>query len=303
MATEETAVFTQHPYCPRLKMILCRKGTNALVTFFRVNLIIASIMNIVIVGTGNVAQVLGTMLLQANHTILQVFGRNEEAAKQCAHRLQAAAVTQLSLLSKAAEVCIIATSDSAVPAVAAQLQLPDTIIVHTSGGVVMDVLNMHPQYGVLYPLQSLRKELPYLPKVPLFIDGNSAAAKDTITALAKTISDEVHFAGDEERLQLHVSAVFCSNFTNHLFALANEFCDSEQLSFRYLMPLIEETVNRMQFEAPAQLQTGPAVRGDEHTIARHLRILERHPLLARIYEVLTQSIREYNAKAQAVDKQ
>jgi predicted short-subunit dehydrogenase-like oxidoreductase (DUF2520 family) len=247
-------------------------------------------MNILIIGTGNVAQVLGKMLLQANHTILQVFGRSQSALQECASILKAEPITDLALLNKQADLCIIATSDSAIPSIAAQLKLPDTIIVHTSGGVAIEALRGHRQYGVFYPLQSLRKELPYLPKVPLFIDGNNDEVSASIITVARTISDEVHIAGDEERLKLHVAAVFCSNFTNHLFALADQFCNGEQLQFNYLLPLIEETVHRMRYAAPAHLQTGPAIRKENVTIQRHREVLQSYPLLAYVYEVLSNSI-------------
>ncbi|TKK70812.1 DUF2520 domain-containing protein [Ilyomonas limi] len=253
-------------------------------------------MKIVIVGTGNVAQVLGKMLSKANHTILQVFGRNQQSLNECAAILQAMPITGFNQINTEAEVCIIATSDSAIAAIAAQLHLPNTIIVHTSGGISINVLQKHKQYGVMYPLQSLRKELPYLPEVPLFVDGNNEEIIATITALAKTIAAEVHWAGDAERLKLHIAAVFCSNFINHLFALANQFCNSEHLHFNYLRPLIHETVHRMQFEAPENLQTGPAVRNDETTIQRHLQVLQSYPLLANVYEVLTLSIKNWQVK-------
>ncbi len=249
-----------------------------------------SIMKISIIGTGNVAQVLGRLFVQANHTILQVFGRNPEALRECAALLAAAPIVDLAALSTDADVCIIATSDSAIATIAAQLHLPGTIVVHTSGGVSKDVLNSHTRFGVLYPLQSLRKELPYLPQVPLFVDGNREDVKAVIATLATTIAAEVHFAGDEERLKLHVAAVFCSNFTNHLFALADRFCSREQLPFHYLIPLMEETVRRLQFSAPAYLQTGPAVRNDEPTIQRHLQVLQSYPQLAEVYTMITQSI-------------
>jgi len=249
-----------------------------------------SIMNIIIIGTGNVAQVLGKMLLQANHKILQVFGRNQGSLPACASALQAEPVSDLTLLNKDAELCIIATSDSAIPFIASQIELPNTIIVHTSGGVTVDALNKHHQYGVLYPLQSLRKELPYLPLIPILINGNNEEVRDAIFNLAKTISNEVHVASDEERLKLHIAAVFCSNFTNHLYALADHFCSSEQLPFNYLLPLITETVHRMQFDTPAHLQTGPAIRKDEETIQRHLQVLQSYPLLENVYKLLTKSI-------------
>src|SRR4051812_44846365 len=100
-------------------------------------------MNIIIIGTGNVAQVLGKLLLKAGHTILQVFGRNQNALHECASALKAEPVTDLTFLNKEAELCIIATSDSAIPVIGAQIQLPDTIVVHTSGGIDIEVLSNH----------------------------------------------------------------------------------------------------------------------------------------------------------------
>ncbi len=253
-------------------------------------------MNIVIIGTGNVAQVLGKMLLAAGHTIVQVYGRNESSAQHCAALLKAQPVTVLPAITKDAAICLLAISDSAVGEVSIQLQLPETIILHTSGGVSINVLSSHRQYGALYPLQSLRKELPYLPQVPFFVDGSNKAVKAAIFSLAQNLSPEVYYAGDEERLKLHLAAVVASNFTNHLYALTQSFCEEENISFNYLLPLIKETALRMDFYNPADLQTGPAVRGDEPTILKHLQLLQGHPALARLYEVVTKSIWQSSKK-------
>ena len=57
------------------------------------------------------------------------------------------------------------------------------------------------------------------------------------------------------------------------------------------MPLIEETVHRMHYYDPAVMQTGPAARGDERTIAKHVAMLENEPALKKIYTLITESIR------------
>lgn len=255
-----------------------------------------STMNIHIVGTGNVAQVVGSMLRKANHSILQVYGRNPQATAACAARLGAKPVSEISQLSQEAHLCLIATSDEAVAEVSNRLSLPYTIVVHTSGGVGIQAVSRHRRHGVLYPLQSLRKELPYLPDVPFFVDGSDDSTRDAIFALARTISSMVQYAKDTERLKLHVAAVFCSNFTNHLFALSELFCRKENLSFDCLMPLMHETVHRMAYKVPSQLQTGPAARGDEATIQRHLAVLQPYPMMAEMYATLTASIRQKAAE-------
>ncbi|MEJ0101166.1 MAG: DUF2520 domain-containing protein [Bacteroidota bacterium] len=47
--------------------------------------------------------------------------------------------------------------------------------------------------------------------------------------------------GNDERVKLHVAAIFVSNFTNYLYILAEEYCRREGIDFKLLQPLIEET--------------------------------------------------------------
>jgi hypothetical protein len=44
--------------------------------------------------------------------------------------------------------------------------------------------------------------------------------------------------------------------------------------------------------APSDAQTGPAVRNDESTIAKHLQLLEAHPQLKEMYQLFTKSIQQ-----------
>jgi predicted short-subunit dehydrogenase-like oxidoreductase (DUF2520 family) len=95
---------------------------------------------------------------------------------------------------------------------------------------------------------------------------------------------------DEERLKLHTAAVIVSNFTNHLYAIAEDFCKSEHIDFNLLKPLILETAQRIMNMSPADVQTGPAVRKDIQTLDKHLRLLVNHPKLRTTYLRLSDSI-------------
>jgi predicted short-subunit dehydrogenase-like oxidoreductase (DUF2520 family) len=99
-------------------------------------------------------------------------------------------------------------------------------------------------------------------------------------------------AGDESRLKLHVAAVIVGNFTNHLYALTEEYCRKESLDFKQLLPLIWETASRIKDIPPKQAQTGPALRHDAETIHKHLELLKNHPQLKNIYVLLTESIQQ-----------
>lgn len=250
-------------------------------------------MQIVLIGTGNVATVLGRKLQYAGHSILQVYGRNLENAEELAALLNSNAVDDLYQITHTADCYMMAVADTAIPTLAGTLRLDKKLIVHTAGSVSMHVLkNCSRNYGVLYPLQSLRREMTDLPVIPFLVDGNTEEDKTLITDLARTISDQVRMAGDEERLKLHVAAVMVSNFTNHLYTLARQYCEKEQMDFRLLLPLIKEVAVRLQHLSPQQSQTGPAIRHDTVTIDKHLALLKEHPALQEWYRLFTKSIFE-----------
>jgi hypothetical protein len=94
-------------------------------------------------------------------------------------------------------------------------------------------------------------------------------------------------------LKLHLAAVFCNNFVNHLYTLTEQYCHREGIEFRLLLPLIKETAVRLEEVSPSQSQTGPAVRNDRVTIDKHLKMLENHPQLQKMYTLLTDSIYNY----------
>ncbi len=249
-------------------------------------------MDIVIIGSGNTAAVLGRKFRAAGHTILQVYSRNASAASELAYEWDIESANYKSLISQQADVYIIAVSDNAITEVADGLYLPEKVVAHTAASVPKDVLKqVTAHYGVFYPLQSLRKEMTELPDVPVFVDGSDAVAKEKLEALARSISPEkVTEGNDDDRLKLHVAAVVVNNFVNHLYALTEDYCKKEGLDFKQLLPIIEETSHKLLDLSPAEAQTGPAIRHDSETIQKHLALLENHPALKNVYRVLSASI-------------
>ncbi|HEY0297609.1 MAG TPA: DUF2520 domain-containing protein [Arachidicoccus sp.] len=255
-------------------------------------------MKITIIGTGNVATVLGKTFLHNGHTILQVAGRREAAAKELSDTLKCPYSLNVGELNQNSDLYIITVSDSVIAQIVNEIIIPqESIIVHTAGGVSINVFQgKFPNYGVLYPLQSLRKENDSLPEIPFFIDGNNEATKNTLYNFTKLLYDKVSFSSDEQRLKLHVAAVLTANFSNFLYCLAHDFCENENIDFKNLIPLMQEGVNRLQQFNPAEMQTGPAIRKDESTITKHLNILNSYPETKSVYQFLSQSIVEYFAK-------
>src|SRR5690606_33802582 len=92
--------------------------------------------------------------------------------------------------------------------------------------------------------------------------------------LAQSIGKKVDYMTSEKRKQLHLSAVFASNFLNHLLFIAKQLSMKHKIDFDLLHPLIAETVNKSLEMGPEKSQTGPAARGDLQTMDAHLELLE-----------------------------
>jgi len=254
-------------------------------------------MQVVIIGTGNVASVFARLIAAKGHTIAEVYGRNIMAAEAIAATVKARAVADLSGLTQNADIYIITVADKAVAEIAAQLSLPSALVLHTTASLSKHILKgVSERYGVLYPLQSLRKQMDSDTVVPFLIDGNTEPVTKEIEQFASGLSGKVIRAGDETRVKLHVAAVFACNFVNYMYVQSAAFCTHEGLDFSLLQPLIEETALRLRDNQPGQVFTGPAVRGDVATMERHLSLLEAYPELADMYRTLSNKIMKAYSK-------
>ncbi len=249
-------------------------------------------VSIVLLGAGRVATHLGLRLAACHYTLLQVYNRHLVHAEALAQQLHATATDQLSALRTDADLYILAISDAALPEMAAALRAylpPAALVVHTSGATPGSVLAPHfAHYGVFYPVQTFTTgRAVNWPQVPFCL----AAAQPTDLALLQTLAAALggpHYVlDDQQRAVLHLAAVFVNNFTNYLYHIGHDILQENDLPFELLLPLIEETAQKVQTITPAAAQTGPALRGDKATIARHLAYLQSHPQWAAAYRVMT----------------
>lgn len=248
-------------------------------------------------GAGNTATVLSELIVKAGHEIVQVISRNEENARTLASSYRASTAALDAERFADAELYIVALHDAALDHVEKIPALKDKFVVHTAGAVSMNVFkDITATYGVLYPLQSLSKFVDYVPEIPFLVDGNNQETMHRVLGFAKTLSDKVIEANDTERLNYHVAAVFVSNFTNHLYALAELFCEKERIDFKTLFPLIDETTLRAKSISPFLTQTGPAIRDDIFTLNRHLQALASYPDLKYVYLKLSESIIKHHGR-------
>ncbi len=246
-----------------------------------------------IIGSGNVATNLAHAFDRAGHDILQVISANSERAKQLANCFGAYYGNSISSVDLNADFIIICVNDESYFNVLEELPKGlKSIICHTSGPVSMEVISDYaPNFGVFYPLQSLRKEkyIDFL-DVPIFIEGNSTNVRENLMNLADTISNKISEVSSVEREKYHLAAVFANNFTNLMYTLSHKYLEDESLDFQNLIPIIKETANRLADDKPESWQTGPAKRGDRAIMQKHIDMLE-DPRLKEIYKQLSDYIR------------
>ena len=190
------------------------------------------------------------------------------------------------------DIYLIAVSDNSIKEVV-QLLPKDSFVVHTSGSISLNEIKRN-RVGVFYPIQTFSKGSD-INFTEIFIGVESKNSKDLIILkkLVKLIGSKSLDLNSSQREQLHLAAVLVNNFTNHLFAEANLICNKNNLPFDLLLPLINETVKKIDKLSPKDSQTGPASRNDSETISKQIKLITNNRL-KKIYKVLTSAIQECN---------
>lgn len=190
-----------------------------------------------------------------------------------------------------ADVTIIAVSDDVISNVSSKIN--NDFVVHTSGSFPLDKLKNPNEKGVFYMLQTFSKDKKVdFSKVPFCLEAKNEKCYKLLENLAKLIGNKIYNINSQQRVALHTAAVFVNNFTNHLLKNGKDICDTYNIPFEILHPLIFETAEKIKYLSPAQAQTGPAIRNDEITIKNHLNLLDENQ--QKIYKLLTKSIQNGN---------
>ncbi len=259
--------------------------------------------DIILIGSGNLATALGLKLQQAGNKILQVYSRNIDHGKQLASRLNCDAIDSFKNISNEASIYLLCIKDDTIASVSHELSKSiskDKLIAHSSGVnsplIIDEAFN---QRGLFYPLQSFSKtKVPDWTDVPVFIEGNEHTQR-VLRDLANGISREILVMNEDTRIHLHLASVFANNFSNYNLIIAKKVLDRNHIPFHVLKALMRETVEKAFAMDPFVAQTGPAKRGDEHSIEKHIRLLvkefpEYRSLYKKYSQIIQQSFKHEN---------
>lgn len=252
-------------------------------------------MNVSFIGSGNLAWHLAPAFDNTEFAVREIYSRQTDNAQALVQRLYNARVHRtLDFSQSESDVFIISVSDDVIEEVIQELILPeDALLLHTSGSRPLKVLDYAAAKwtGVLYPLQTFTKNRKvHFEQIPVFIEGGDNEAQSVLSRMARAISKRVYQISSDQRVALHVAAVFASNFTNHMLTISQDVLLESKLDFEWLKPLIAETINKALTLGPGASQTGPAKRADLEILDKHVTLLQNNEAVAEIYRVISQHI-------------
>jgi predicted short-subunit dehydrogenase-like oxidoreductase (DUF2520 family) len=200
-----------------------------------------------------------------------------------AHREARGAAQDVDLL-------VLAVPDATIGDVSNAIEpVESTVVAHMAGSLGLDVLDPHTLRASLHPLVALPN--PELGAKRLSSGAWFAVAGDSMaTDVVRALRGHAFEVDDEHRAAYHAAAVIASNHLVALLAQVERVAATANVPLDAYLDLVRATVENVAALGPAAALTGPAARGDEATIARHLAALAEDE--RALYEVLADACRK-----------
>ncbi len=261
------------------------------------------VLKVDFVGAGNLAWNLAPALENAGASVRYIYSKNPENAEKLVSKLYEGRVKEdLDFSAYDTDIIIIAVSDDGIEHVVKELILvEETILVHTSGSIPLNILGYSatPNIGVFYPLQTFTKSnQANFSKIPFLIEGENKHTIKTLSSLASLLSSNIQEVSSNQRQQIHLAAIFASNFTNWMLAQSENILKDAKLDFDILHALIAQSVNNAIQIGPQKAQTGPAKRNDLEVLDKHMEMLNHKPKIQELYQSISQQILDHYQSSQ-----
>jgi predicted short-subunit dehydrogenase-like oxidoreductase (DUF2520 family) len=252
-------------------------------------------ITLTIIGAGNLAWHLCHAFTDKGFKIDKIINRSAGSAAGLASEIGTKYTTNFGVSNSESDFTILAIDDSFIEHTLDKMNVSNTIILHTSGSTDMDIFKTRTEkFGVLYPVQSFTKNKRVsFSGIPVCIEASDQSTLDLLLKLASGISNNVQVMSSEKRRILHLAAVIANNFTNHLIARAFDFLEKNEIDKQLILPLLEETFEKIKLFGSGDSQTGPARRNNVEILRKHLEIIKDEQELKNLYNVISKSIIAY----------
>jgi predicted short-subunit dehydrogenase-like oxidoreductase (DUF2520 family) len=236
-----------------------------------------------IVGTGRVGAVLGAALTDAGHRVIAAAGLSSASLARIDQLLPGTPVKPVDEVPDGVELLLLAVPDDALgPLVRGLVEggsiRPGQVVAHTSGAHGVDVLAPIVAIGghglALHPAMTFTgtaRDLERLAGGVSFGVTAPAPLRALATRLVADLGGSVEWVAEAARPLYHAAL---AHGANHLVTLVNEAMDRLRDAGvvrpeRVLAPLLTAALENTLGQGDGAL-TGPVVRGDAGTVAKHL---------------------------------
>lgn len=228
-------------------------------------------MEACIVGPGKVGRSLEAALTAIGWEVVELLGRDDD--------LNSAATN--------VDVVFVATQDGSIAdAAAAIAPVDDTLFIHLSGSLGLEVLEPHVRRASLHPLAAIPDRLIGAARLRSGI--TFAVAGDPFASeLALAFGGQPFHVADDVRPLYHAAACVAANHLVALLAQVERIAAAADLPLAAYDRLIDDTLLNVRATSARAALTGPASRGDDATIGAHLDALD--PAEHATYRCLAQA--------------
>jgi predicted short-subunit dehydrogenase-like oxidoreductase (DUF2520 family) len=262
---------------------------------------------IAIVGAGRLGTTLAERLVEAGYAISGIVARNDSRslanARRLARKVKAKACSLVGA-SLDADIIWLCVPDSHIVVAATDLLQHDwknKIALHSSGVLSSDALAILRRLGAsvaaVHPLMTfVAKSKPSLEGVPFAVEGDAAAVR-VATSVIENLGGNCFRIRKQNKIAYHAFANMICPLLVSLLAASEKVASlagiSPHVSRRRMIPILKQTLANYEKLGPAASFSGPIVRGDAETIARHLAALAKVPKAKRVYVGLALAALKY----------
>lgn len=263
-----------------------------------------NIQTVTLIGSGNIATWMAYQLINKGIIVRQVYSKTYTNCQKLAQYCHATAIQSLSEMDGDSDLYLFSLKDDVYEEVIGKISRRLPLAVITSGSCSQHILSsIAEKFGVVYPCQTISFDKDFSKingvfnglEVPLCVEGCDVDTTSQLMEFSKLLSGIVAVLSEQQRNTLHLAAVFASNFTNAMYATGFDILNDRGIDTKMLLPLLKNTLNKIEHFSPWDAQTGPAKRNDESIMNKHLSQLKDERQV-QIYKLLSRYIMEKTNK-------
>jgi predicted short-subunit dehydrogenase-like oxidoreductase (DUF2520 family) len=258
-------------------------------------------LRVAIVGAGSLARFLAVALRESGYIVTELISRDSPGSRRRARSLAtnvgARAVTRATVVLDA-DLLWFCVPDRAIreaaSALAARAKGKIRFAFHSSGALLSSELSPLRKGGAavasVHPLMTfVPGSRPSLASVPFALEGDAAAMR-VARRIVRDLGGESCTLPAARKAAYHAWATFASPLWLAFLVTLEETARTAGLTRaqarRMSLPIIRQTLNNYSRLGPEHSFSGPIIRGDVATVAKHLAVLQKHPRAREVYVAL-----------------